>query len=153
VKVLVDTNILVRIAQTGHPHSQIAAKSLDGLQRRQAELCLCAQNLCESWAVATRPIASNGLGLNTQDAAVRLDWLCKAFELLFETDQAFQVWRQLVSTHRVSGKSAHDARIASIMVASSVLHILTSNVSDFSRFPKITPIDPATVSSPIPETS
>lgn len=148
-----DTNILLRIAQTTSPQSAIATRALESLRSSNAELCLCAQNLCEFWVVATRPLDVNGLGLGVTDAINRLDLLLAAFEVLYESDQVFGAWRHLIEVHQVSGKSAHDARIAAAMTTNGVSNILTFNASDFARFPGITPIDPATVSNPAPGTS
>ncbi|BAZ87646.1 type II toxin-antitoxin system VapC family toxin [Dolichospermum compactum] len=58
---LIDTNIILRIAQPNHP---MCAESLNALARlrRQKENCyLTHQNLVEFWRSATRPIERNGL--------------------------------------------------------------------------------------------
>jgi len=51
--------------------------------------------------------------------------------------------RNLVQQHSVSGKPARDARIAAAMIVHGITHILTLNVGDFKRFPKITVLHPA----------
>lgn len=40
------------------------------------------------------------------------------------------------------GKSAHDARIAALMLAHGVTHLLTLNPTDFTRYNGITPVTP-----------
>jgi predicted nucleic acid-binding protein len=45
----------------------------------------------------------------------------------------------------ITGKLAHDCRIAAAMARHNVNRILTFNVSDFSRFVAISPIDPSSV--------
>jgi predicted nucleic acid-binding protein len=60
------------------------------------------------------------------------------------------LWRQLIVTHSVQGKQVHDARLAALMQAHGITHILTLNGSDFTRYPGITPIDPASLVPPPP---
>jgi len=59
---LVDTNILLRSLQPAHHHYAIAHNAIAKL-RREDSLCIAAQNLVEFWAVVTRPIQENGLGM------------------------------------------------------------------------------------------
>jgi predicted nucleic acid-binding protein len=48
----------------------------------------------------------------------------------------------------VLGKNAHDTRLVAAMLVHGVTHLLTFNVTDFSRFPGLTVLDPATVTLP-----
>jgi predicted nucleic acid-binding protein len=47
-----------------------------------------------------------------------------------------------VVSSSVSGKSAHDARLAAVMLVHSITHILTFNATHFARFSAITTVDP-----------
>lgn len=152
MKVLVDTNILLRVGQPSHAQFPIAKRALETLENSRQSLRLCSQNLYEFWVVATRPLSTNGLGLTTKDAATRFDLLRAAFPALFETEQVLNLWRVLVSDLQVFGKPAHDARIAAAMLTNGISHILTFNTSDFTRFPGIAVLDPASVSNPAPGT-
>ncbi len=98
--------------------------------------------------VATRPIAVNGLGLDAGQAAAELARLQTLIPLLADTAAVFITWQHLVTTHNVLGKNAHDARLVAAMLVHGVSHLLTFNVADFSRFPGITVLDPATVAAP-----
>jgi predicted nucleic acid-binding protein len=51
-------------------------------------------------------------------------------------------WRRIVEACGVSGRQAHDARLAAVMLAHGVSHILTFNVEDFRRYPGIVVVSP-----------
>src|SRR5438270_13147031 len=72
MNVLLDTNILARMAQPGTPACQLAHDATDALGRRGDTLYLVPQVLQELWVVATRPVAANGLGLTPAQADHRL---------------------------------------------------------------------------------
>lgn len=50
-----------------------------------------------------------------------------------------------MTTHAVSGKNAHDARLVAAMLAHGLTHLLTFNDADFQRFTGITTVTPAAV--------
>jgi predicted nucleic acid-binding protein len=56
-------------------------------------------------------------------------------------------WEKLVGASLVSGKRAHDAHLAATMQVHGITDILTFNIRDFERFPRITVIDPADLQS------
>ena len=60
---LVDTSILVRLANRADPSYAIADRAIVELYRRGELLHLTPQNLVEFRNVATRPAVVNGLGL------------------------------------------------------------------------------------------
>jgi predicted nucleic acid-binding protein len=72
MSVLIDTNILTRAAQPGHPMHNDALNAVGILRARGEELCVVAQNLIEFWAVATRPLSANGLDMKTSEAQAEL---------------------------------------------------------------------------------
>jgi hypothetical protein len=67
MKYLVDSNILLRLVQKNSPMHPDARKAIFMLRKEGALLCIIPQNLIEFWAVATRPISSNGLGLSIDE--------------------------------------------------------------------------------------
>ena len=69
MRILIDTNVLLRSAEPGHVHFQCSVDAIDVLRSRGHELVLVPQILYEYWSVATRPVATNGLGLNPAEAA------------------------------------------------------------------------------------
>ena len=69
---LVDTNILVRLSDSGHPAQPVCKLALQRMLQRQDRVFPCAQTAIEYWAVTTRPKAVNGLGLSPMDAELEL---------------------------------------------------------------------------------
>ena len=143
--VLVDTNVLLRGVQFSHPMRQTADDALTRLRQDGHTLCVVPQVVCELWVVATRPVvAKNGLGKTPAEAALMVGVILSTFRLLPDSEDIFPAWRALVTTHAVSGKPAHNARLVAAMQVHGVTHLLTFNVTDFSRFP-VTALDPAAV--------
>jgi predicted nucleic acid-binding protein len=78
--ILFDTNVLLRLAQKHYPPASYAARALDTLQDRNAELLITQQNIVEFWAVATRPLTTNGL--NAEQTVFEIEYLKYLFRLL-----------------------------------------------------------------------
>ena len=60
MRVLVDTNILLRSAQPTHPLCAQATHAVSKLIRQKDAVFFCSQNIAEFWNVATRPADLNG---------------------------------------------------------------------------------------------
>ncbi|HEX3142824.1 MAG TPA: PIN domain-containing protein [Pyrinomonadaceae bacterium] len=140
--VLVDTNVLVKSIQQSHAMYDNARTAAATLLRQKHQLSVVAQNLIEFWAVATRPLASNGLALSVVDTAAHVKTFQTTFTLLPDTQDIFSEWQRLVEAHAVSGRQAHDARIVAAMLVHGVTHILTFNADDFRRYHEITVVNP-----------
>lgn len=115
------------------------------LLARGDELFVIAQNLIEFWAVATRPIANNGLGLTIAQATQELTKLKALFAILPDTADILPEWEQLVVKHQVLGKQVYDARLVAAMRVHNLTHLLTFNIDDFKRFAVITAVNPQTI--------
>lgn len=142
---LVDTNVLLRLVQKNHPMRPDARRALVTLRKQGEELCIIPQNIIEFWAVATRPLDKNGLGLTVDEAAREIRKLKRIFKLRADLPAIFTEWEQLVAQYQVMGKQAHDTRLVAAMKAHGLSHILTFNTDDFKRFLDITPVSPQTV--------
>ena len=142
---LADTNILLRSIQTSHPVYGDVSDAVDILLARHDELFVIAQNLIEFWAVATRPIANNGLGLTIARATQELTKLKSLFVILPDTSDILPAWEQLVVKHQVFGRQVYDTRLVAAMVVHDLTHLLTFNTTDFKRFTTITAVDPQTL--------
>lgn len=118
------------------------ARSVSILATRRDELHVIAQNLIEFWAVATRPITANGLGLTVAQAEQELTKLRALFTILPDTADILPEWEQLVVTHQVLGKQAHDARLVAAMSVHNLTNLLTFNDGDFKRFTEIVVVNP-----------
>jgi predicted nucleic acid-binding protein len=143
--ILIDTNILLRSLQPHHPHCGIVERAVSVLRGRNEPLCVTAQNLVEFWAVATRPVSENGLGMTVETAVRELAVLKRLFSLLPETVPIFEEWERIVTTHRVAGKNTHDARLVAAMNVHGISSILTFNVQDFARYAAISAVHPETL--------
>src|SRR5947209_3852504 len=114
MNVLLDTNILGRMVEAGH--AQHATATDAALIARGDTPCLVPQVLYEFWVVLTRPLASNGLGYSPAQADAELTRLSALYPLLLDSPAIFTEWRRLVTTHGVSGKNGHDARLVAAML-------------------------------------
>jgi predicted nucleic acid-binding protein len=145
---LVDTNLLLRMAEPRHPMYNPTLVAIDVLRKRGEWIGIVPQNLIEFWAVATRPPISNGLGMTVDKAADELTKLKSFFLLLLDEPSIFSEWERLVTQHRVSGKQAHDARIVAAMYVHGVTHLLTFNTDDFKRYTYMVAVNPAQIAAP-----
>lgn len=144
MNILLDSNILSRLAQSTSPHHPAARFSVDFLRKKGEQLCVVPQNLFEFWSVCTRPLGAphNGLGLTIEEAKAELSRVHLLFTLLPDTPAVCTQWERLVVQYEVKGKSAHDARLVAAMNVHGVTNLLTFNTPDFSRYPGLELIDP-----------
>jgi len=145
MKYLVDTNILLRLVQKNSLMHLDTQRAIVTLKKQGEFLCIIPQNIIEFWAVATRPLDKNGLGLSITQAEEESEKLKKIFILELDTPQIFTEWEYLVIKHQVMGKQVHDARLVAAMLAHNITHLLTFNVDDFKRFSDIVVVDPRSV--------
>ncbi|OBQ03981.1 MAG: twitching motility protein PilT [Anabaena sp. LE011-02] len=145
MKYLVDTNILLRLVQKNSPMHLDTQRAILTLKKQGEFLCIIPQNIIEFWAVATRHLDKNGLGLSITQAEEESEKLKKIFILQLDTPQIFTEWESLVIKYQVMGKQVHDARLAAAMVAHNITHLLTFNVEDFKRFSDIVVVDPRSI--------
>lgn len=139
---LVDTNILTRLAEPGHPMHRAALDAVKLLVRRGHRLHIVPQNLYEFWVVCTRPVAVNGLGKSVAEAIAELASIKALFLWAEDTSAVYGVWEKLVSATPVLGKNGHDARLVAAMTVHGLSHLLTFNDKDFRGYPGVTPVVP-----------
>lgn len=142
MKILVDTNVLVRSIQKQHPACAIARKALISLYRSEHDLYLTPQNIAEFWNVCTRPMDVNGLGLSIEITDRYANQLEQLFAILPDATEVFRTWRKIVVDHRVMGVKVHDARLVAMMKTYEIQTIVTFNVADFTRFTEIAAVHP-----------
>lgn len=68
---LLDTNVLVRLANVADARHAVAARAVLELHRRGEVLHITPQVLVEFRNMATRPLALNGLGLSAVEAEAK----------------------------------------------------------------------------------
>ena len=128
---LIDTNVVLRSADSLHAASAQARTAIKILVRQGRRLCIAKQTLIEAWVVATRPRHVNGFGYSPQLAAAGLSRIKRLFHVLADTDDIYDEWEKLVLAHRVLGKTAYDTRLVATMKIHQISSILTFNVDDF----------------------
>jgi predicted nucleic acid-binding protein len=134
VQYLVDTNILLRIADLTSAQHRLAADAVAELVSRNDELFVAPQVVSEFWVVASRPTTVNGLGWSVDAVELEIVKILDQYAVLPETPQLFFEWHRLVLRHRIIGKQAHDARLVAIMNNSGLTHLLTFNVNNFRAY-------------------
>ncbi len=146
---LLDTSILVRLANASDVQHPVAVQAVLELHRRGELLHITPQVLIEFRNVATRPKAANGAGLPVADAESHAANFEAKFPLLADTPDIYLAWKTLVGALGVIGKRVHDARLVSVCQVHGVRRLLTFNVGHFTRLgalgPGVVIVDPATV--------
>ena len=152
--ILIDTNVLVRLANNADPDQPVVTKAIAALHRRGESLFIAPQNIVEFRAVATRPVLVNGLGRSSAEVKIKIVEYLATFLLLEETPAIFPEWLAIVEGLGVLGKQVHDARLAACCYVHRLGQVLTFNVSHFSRLPAFRPglavLDPTTVCFRLP---
>jgi predicted nucleic acid-binding protein len=105
------------------------------------------QNIAELWNAMTRPAPRNGFGLTAKEAEREVRVIEAGMTLLPDSEAVYQQWRRIIVQFGVSGVQVHDARLVAAMLVHGVSHILTLNVSDFSRYDGIVAVHPSAVST------
>jgi predicted nucleic acid-binding protein len=146
--ILLDTNILLRLASTTAPAFATVDAAINTLHTSGEVLCVVPQNIYEFWATATRPIASNGLGLAVPECQVEVARIKSLFRLLPDLPALFAEWEALVGAHSCLGRVAYDARLVAAMRTHGITRLLTTNGTDFTRFPGLNILDPASFAAP-----
>lgn len=147
MRVLIDTNLLVRLAAgPKDPSFEVAEQALAVLHASRYSVVIVPQVVYEFWVVATRPLQANGLQMTTAAVDAFLQHLERlGFSLLLDERAIYERWLELVTKHRVSGKPSHDARLVAAMQRHGVNHLLTFNAGDFKRFDGLSVLDPPSV--------
>lgn len=147
MRILVDTNVILRFSDPSHAQHRVAATALELLETQGHELRLVPQVVYEYWVAGTRPLENNGLGFSPAELQQFLTDIVALLPLLRDERVVFDHWLKLAGTHDVRGKKAHDTRLAAAMLRHEVTHLLTFNGADFLRYPHVTVIDPADVAA------
>jgi len=149
VAYLIDTSILIRLANVADMRHTVAAGAVLELHRRGEVIHMTPQVLIEFRNVATRPVAVNGLGLSAANAETHAAVFEAKFPLLVETPDIYPAWKALASALGVIGKQVHDARLVAVCHVHSITHLLTFNIAHFARMasfgPGLVVVDPASV--------
>ena len=141
-KILLDTNIVLRLYKTDLPMHIVVRQAIPILKELNYEICIVPQNIYEFWAVASRPIEANGLNWDNQLINAEIDFLVNRFCLLIESSNVYMNWLKLVTKYDIKGKKAHDTRLVASMLANGISKVLTFNTVDFKIYSEIEAINP-----------
>jgi len=145
MRVLGDTNILLRGVQPNHPLCSQATHAVSRLIRQNDSVFFCPQNIAEFWNVATRPADKNGLGFSQQEVRQEVASIENLLTLLPDIPATYAVWKEIVRDHQVQGVKVYDARLVATMMVYAVENVLTFNTADFKRYSNITAPHPSGV--------
>ena len=145
MRVLLDTNILVRLLQPADKNHAACLDALEKLPKDGFEICVVPQNLYEFWAVVTRPVDVNGLGFSPAATEQAIEQICDMFTFLKDERTIYQYWLKLVANFKVLGRNSHDARLVAALDRHRISHLLTLDAKDFKRFEHITILTPQSV--------
>jgi predicted nucleic acid-binding protein len=100
------------------------------------------QNIAELWNAMTRPVARNGFGLTAAEAEREVGAIEAGMSFLPDNEAIYREWRRIIVQHAVSGVQVYDARLVATVLVYGIRHILTLNVTDFSRYQGLIAIHP-----------
>ena len=130
MKVLLDTNVLLEATDEGR---KLHDQSLGIFQNAAAsgvELFLATQVIREYLVVATRPIANNGLGMDTVAALGNIGQFRRRASLIAETVQAGELFLVWAARFGISGKRLHDLQLLASASAAGMDGLVTANEVD-----------------------
>lgn len=145
MKVLLDTNILVRLCVSDDPKYLDVQKAILNLVSKDYELCVVPQVFYELWHVSTRPVEANGLGLSVAKVKLAIETFESMFTMLRDERTVYANWLRIVSHFKVLGRNSHDARLVAAMDRHGITQLLTLDGRDFNRFGHIYILRPADV--------
>lgn len=113
---LLDTTILVRLANVNDAQHAAAAQAVVELHRQGEVLHTTPQVMIEFRNAATRSVAVNGLGLSIAEAESFSATCESRFPLLADSPDVYAVWKSIVNSLGVIGKQVHDARLVAMFM-------------------------------------
>jgi predicted nucleic acid-binding protein len=137
-----DTNVLLSATVESRPDHQTCRELLRSATDFGVHLVTVPQVFREYLAVATRPQASNGLGLEHEDALRNINAFRTRAHLLAEARESFTELLVLIERYRITGKQIHDANLVAAMRVHRVPTLITANVQDFRVFEGIRVLEP-----------
>lgn len=135
---VVDTNVLLAATDRSRDHHEAATRFLNEEVRR---LAVCPQIVREYLAVASRPVAVNGLGLSGEDAVANVEQFLECMEVLAEGPATTRSLMDLIVTGPSVGKQVHDANVVAVALAHRAVAIVTDNTRHFARFAHVVVVE------------
>lgn len=133
-RAMLDTNVLLSATDEGRAEHRQAMLVFNDLAGRGTTLYTSGQVMREYLSVATRPMGSNGLGLERADALANARAFGTRTTLLTEDSGVADRLLDLLDQIPCGGKQVHDANIVATMLVHGIDRLITINVADFVRF-------------------
>jgi len=133
-RAVLDTNVLLAATDEGRVEHESAVESLNVWPGSGVVLYTSGQILREYLAVATRPVAQNGLGMARSAAVANVRTLRTRLHLLDEDEKVSERLLDLLDAVECVGKQVHDANVVATMLVHGVDTVVTINTGDFARF-------------------
>lgn len=133
-RVVLDTNLLLAATDEARSAHARALATLTEWPAAGTALYTSGQILREYLAVATRPVADNGLGLAQRDAATNVRAYRSRLRLMSETEKVADRLLALVDEIECTGTTLHDANVVATMLVHGVDTLVTLNAADFARY-------------------
>lgn len=133
-RAVLDTNVLLAATDEGRDEHENAVASLNVWPGSGLFLYTSGQILREYLAVATRPVAQNGLGMARSAAVANARALRLRLHLLVEDEKVSSRLLELLDAVECTGKQVHDANVVATMLVHGIDTVVTINVGDFARF-------------------
>lgn len=103
MRVLLDTNVLIRLLNTDEPYHEAARLAVSTQIDAGASCVLVPQVLYETWTTATRTEAANGLGREPAEVHGFLESQIANFTLLSDPPALYRYWLDLMRDYDVRG--------------------------------------------------
>ena len=133
-----DTNVFLSATDRSREQHTQARELLQAAREGKVVLAVSGQIIREYLVVATRPVEVNGLGLALEDAMKNIDVFARPpFLFCEESEKVARRLRELVQTHRLTGKRVHDGNIVATMLVEGIDRLITENADDFASFEEI----------------
>jgi len=139
---LLDTNILLRLANRETRDHQEIRRCTEWLWSKGAVLLYTSQTLAEFWNVCTRPLDRNGFGLSIEETDERTALIEAQLSLAADSEAVHRAWRRIIVENRVSGVQVRDTRLVAALRVHGVSNLLTLNLQDFRRYRDIKAFSP-----------
>ncbi len=131
MKILVDTNVLLEATDEGRKHHRRALDLFQNASAAGVDLFLGTQVIREYLVVATRPVANNGLGMDTASALDNIGQFRRRASLIAETIQAGELFLNWTARFGIHGKRLHDLQLLASASVAGMEALLTANEADF----------------------
>lgn len=147
--IAVDTNILVYAHRQDSPWHQRAAKTIITLAEGPNPWAIPWPCIHEFFSITTHPrIYAPPTPADRAIADLQTWFESPTLRLIGETDQYWEILRQILKKSAAAGPIVHDARIAAICRAHGITTLLSAD-RDFSRF-EMKVHNPLTAKSKLP---